>query len=111
MNCEYCGKDAVYRCSICGRLICGEHAKLRTVCTSCIKKTILNCTIDKVTLDKERKNSGDCSTFLGERKSNTRISCARESLTFIVLTHLLFVDRILQVHNASYRKTLYEPRC
>jgi len=111
MNCEYCGKDAVYRCSVCERLICGEHAKLRTVCTSCIKKATLNCTIDKVTLDKERKKFGRLFNVFVERKSNTRISCARESLNFIVLTHLLFVDRILQVQNASYRKTLYEPRC
>jgi ribosomal protein S18 acetylase RimI-like enzyme len=55
MSCKYCGKDAVYRCSACGRLLCGEHAKLRIMCASCIKKTILNYTIDKVTLAKEKK--------------------------------------------------------
>jgi ribosomal protein S18 acetylase RimI-like enzyme len=55
MSCESCGKDAVYRCSACGRLVCGDHAKLRITCASCIKKTTLNCTIDKVTLDKEKQ--------------------------------------------------------
>jgi len=55
MICEYCGKDAVYRCSVCGRLVCGEHAKLRIICASCTKKTTLNYTIDKVTLAKEKK--------------------------------------------------------
>ena len=72
MNCEYCGKDAVYRCSICEKLMCGEHAKLRTVCTSCIKKTILNCTIDKVTLDKERKKIREIvQRFWGEEEQLT----------------------------------------
>jgi hypothetical protein len=75
--------------------------------------------VEKVTSDLryaawKRRHNAPTSKLLepgGLWKSNTRISCARESLTFIVLTHLLFVDRILQVHNASYRKTLYEPRC
>lgn len=72
MNCEYCGKDAVYRCSVCERLICGEHAKLRTVCTSCIKKAILNCTIDKVTVDKERKKIREIvQRFWGEEEQLT----------------------------------------
>jgi ribosomal protein S18 acetylase RimI-like enzyme len=72
MNCEYCGKDAVYRCSVCGRMVCREHAKLRTVCTSCIKKTTLNCTIDKVTLDKERKKIREIvQRFWGEEEQLT----------------------------------------
>lgn len=72
MNCEYCGKDAVYRCSVCERLIYGEHAKLRTVCTSCIKKTTLNCTIDKVTLDKEREKIREIvQRFWGEEEQLT----------------------------------------
>jgi ribosomal protein S18 acetylase RimI-like enzyme len=72
MNCEYCGKDAIYKCSVCERLICGEHAKLRTVCTSCIKKAALNCTIDKVTLDKERKKIREIvQRFWGEEEQLT----------------------------------------
>jgi len=55
MNCKYCGKDAIYRCGICGRMLCGEHAKLRTVCQSCIKKNTIEYTIHKVLSDKERE--------------------------------------------------------
>jgi GNAT superfamily N-acetyltransferase len=54
MSCKYCEKDALYRCSVCGRLVCGEHAKFRTLCTSCTKKTTLNYTINKVTLGNEK---------------------------------------------------------
>ena len=55
MSCKYCKKDAIYRCSICGKPICGEHTKFQTLCPSCIKKTTLNYSINKATLDKERK--------------------------------------------------------
>jgi ribosomal protein S18 acetylase RimI-like enzyme len=72
MNCEYCGKNAIYKCSVCGRMVCREHTKLRTVCTSCIKKTTLNCTIDKVTLDKERKKIREIvQRFWGEEEQLT----------------------------------------
>jgi ribosomal protein S18 acetylase RimI-like enzyme len=53
--CEYCGKDAVYRCSICGKMLCENHARLKTVCSSCIKKTNLTYRIGKLKSDKERK--------------------------------------------------------
>jgi len=55
MSCKYCKKEAIYRCSICGRLVCGEHARFQTLCASCTKKTTLNYSIDKVTLDQERE--------------------------------------------------------
>jgi hypothetical protein len=72
MSCKYCGKDAVYRCGACGRLVCGEHAKFRTLCTSCIKKTTLNYSIDKVTLDKERKKIQEfVKRFWGEEEQLT----------------------------------------
>jgi ribosomal protein S18 acetylase RimI-like enzyme len=54
MSCEYCGKDAVYRCGVCGRLLCVEHAKLRTVCQSCVSKRSLNYSVNKV-ISKEEK--------------------------------------------------------
>jgi len=77
MNCEYCGKDALYKCNVCERLICREHAKLRTVRTSCIKKTALNCTIDKVTLDKERKKIREIvQRFWGEEEQHEDQLCA-----------------------------------
>ena len=55
MSCAYCGKDALYKCIICGRLACGEHVKLRTLCPSCVSKQSLNYSINRVVLQKERK--------------------------------------------------------
>ena len=54
MSCEYCGKDAVYKCGVCGRLLCVEHAKLRTVCQSCVSKRSLNYSVNKA-ISKEEK--------------------------------------------------------
>jgi len=55
MNCEYCRKDAVYKCSVCGKMLCAEHVKLRTVCPSCIEETTVEYSIHKVALDEERE--------------------------------------------------------
>jgi len=55
MNCEYCGKEPIYRCNLCGKSVCGEHAKLRTVCPSCIRKTTLKYVINKAASDKGKK--------------------------------------------------------
>jgi len=55
MTCEYCGKDALYRCIICGKLACGEHVKLRTLCPSCVSKQSLNYSINELILQKERE--------------------------------------------------------
>ena len=72
MSCEFCGKDAIYKCSVCGNLVCGEHAKLRTTCPSCIKKTIVKYTIDKATSEKERKKiRGFVQRFWGEQEQLT----------------------------------------
>jgi len=72
MSCKYCGKDAVYRCSVCGEMLCAEHVKLRTVCPSCIKKTTVECTIHKVVLDQERKKIREfVQQFWGEGEQLT----------------------------------------
>ena len=72
MSCEYCGKDAVYRCSVCGKMLCAEHVKLRTVCPSCIKKTTVEYTIHKVVLDQERKKIREfVQRFWGEEEQLT----------------------------------------
>jgi len=54
MRCEYCEKDPVYKCSVCGRLLCAEHVKLRNVCPSHLKKAELVYTIRKITSEEER---------------------------------------------------------
>ena len=72
MSCEYCGKDAVYRCSVCGKLLCVEHVKLRTICPSCIKKATVEYTVSKLTLNEEReKIRGFVQRFWGEQEQLT----------------------------------------
>jgi ribosomal protein S18 acetylase RimI-like enzyme len=55
MSYKYCKKDAIYRCNICGTLTCAEHTKFQTLCPTCTNKTSLTYSINKATLDKERK--------------------------------------------------------
>ena len=72
MSCEYCRKDALYKCSVCGRLICEEHVKLRTVCSSCTKKTILEYAINKVAFNEEREKIREfVQRFWGEQEQLT----------------------------------------
>jgi len=73
MRCEYCEKDAVYRCSACGRLLCAEHVKSETVCASHAKKSELMFTVRRVTGEGER------STI---RKFVRRFWGEEEQLTF-----------------------------
>jgi len=54
MSCGYCEKDAVYKCSVCCKLLCTEHVKLATVCFSSAKKTKLASTIHKVMAEEEK---------------------------------------------------------
>jgi ribosomal protein S18 acetylase RimI-like enzyme len=72
MACKYCEKDAIYRCSICGALMCGEHTKLRTSCPSCLKKTALNYSISKAVLNKEKQKIQEfVKRFWGEEEQLT----------------------------------------
>lgn len=73
MHCEYNEKHAVYRCSVCGRLLCAKHVKLGTVCASHAKKSELSFTVRRVTSEGER------STI---RKFVTRFWGEEEQLTF-----------------------------
>jgi len=65
MGCEYCEKDAVHRCSVCGRTLCAEHAKLQTVCPSCIKKNSKRYNIDNALPAKDKEKN---SIFVTELK-------------------------------------------
>ena len=72
MSCEYCGKDALYRCNICGKPTCQEHTKFQTLCPKCTNKNTLNYSINKATLNKERKKIQQfVKQFWGEEEQLT----------------------------------------
>jgi ribosomal protein S18 acetylase RimI-like enzyme len=55
MSCNFCGKIAVYKCSVCGKLACEQHSKLETLCPSCSKKSKMKTSISKMTSESERR--------------------------------------------------------
>ena len=72
MRCEYCEKDAVYKCGVCGKLLCAEHVKLGTVCPSHLNRTKLAYTISEVTNGEERsKIRRLVKSFWGEEEQLT----------------------------------------
>jgi ribosomal protein S18 acetylase RimI-like enzyme len=72
MKCYCCRKDAVYKCSLCGQLLCGEHAQLRTACPECAKKTKLEYAIDGATSEEKKKEiRGFVRRFWGEEEQLT----------------------------------------
>jgi len=72
MSCDFCGKEALYGCSVCGKLTCGEHVKLRTVCPSCVKRATLDYIIDEVSTDEERGKIREfVKQFWGEQEQLT----------------------------------------
>ncbi len=54
MKCGRCNEEPVYRCSACGKLVCGTHARLRTVCPSCLKKKKTDFRIATVSSEREK---------------------------------------------------------
>jgi len=72
MKCHYCCRNAVFKCGLCGKFLCGEHAQLRTACPECIKKTNLEYTIERATSE-EKKNEigGLVRGFWGEEDQLT----------------------------------------
>ena len=54
MACNQCTKDAVYKCSVCGQLLCGQHTQFRTICEKCVRRERIDYTISK-TSEKERE--------------------------------------------------------
>ena len=72
MKCEGCEADAVYKCSVCGKMLCGEHAKLRTVCSLCVTDGKMNAKIDKLRTDAERNAIRELvQQFWGEQEQVT----------------------------------------
>jgi ribosomal protein S18 acetylase RimI-like enzyme len=69
MSCDCCRNNAVYRCSVCGRALCAEHAKLQTVCPSCIKKNSQRYTIDNALPAKDKEKVREfVRRFWGEQE-------------------------------------------
>jgi ribosomal protein S18 acetylase RimI-like enzyme len=72
MKCERCEADAVYKCSVCGKMLCGEHAKLRTVCSLCVTDGKMNAKICKLRTDVERNAIKEfVQQFWGEQEQVT----------------------------------------
>jgi ribosomal protein S18 acetylase RimI-like enzyme len=72
MKCNCCGKDAIYRCSICEKSVCKNHAILRTICPLCLKRNVVEYTSSRVTLDEERNAiRGFVKRFWGEEEQLT----------------------------------------
>jgi ribosomal protein S18 acetylase RimI-like enzyme len=72
VKCHYCPKDALYKCSVCGQLLCGEHAQLRTICPECIKETKLECTIEQTSSEDKKKEIREfVRRFWGEEEQLT----------------------------------------
>jgi ribosomal protein S18 acetylase RimI-like enzyme len=90
VRCAYCGNDAVYGCGVCGKLLCAEHVKLRTVCALHLKKDSLAYAVRKV-------GSGEERTAI--RKLVKRFWGEEEQLTF----DKKFVVAELQAYVAKVR--------
>lgn len=72
MDCNYCGKNAAFKCSVCGKLLCTEHVKLRTVCASCIKSVQARNSIRRILSCKERQKIREfVKLFWGEEEQLT----------------------------------------
>ena len=72
MSCDYCGSTAIYRCDVCGKLLCGEHTVLRTMCASCTGKSRPEYTIEKVSSRRERERIRELvKRFWGEEEQLT----------------------------------------
>lgn len=73
VHCEFCGKDAVYRCRVCGSLLCPGHVRLKTVCLSHNNnRPEFAYTVGKVATDDERSTIRELvKEFWGEEEQLT----------------------------------------
>jgi GNAT superfamily N-acetyltransferase len=72
LNCKFCRNAAVYKCSECGTLVCGVHAKGRLVCPSCLIKSEVKYTVQKASSKKEKDKIKELVTqFWGEEEQLT----------------------------------------
>lgn len=72
MSCHYCEKETVYKCNICGKLLCIEHTKLTTTCPNCTRKATLRYTINKADINKDKNQIRQfVKRFWGEQEQLT----------------------------------------
>lgn len=72
MSCRVCAKDAVFRCSVCGSLMCPGHTRFRTVCVSCMSRAPIEYAVEKVRRVKERRKIQELvRRFWGEEEQLT----------------------------------------
>ncbi|MEM3458187.1 MAG: GNAT family N-acetyltransferase [Candidatus Bathyarchaeia archaeon] len=72
MSCKHCHNQAVYTCTVCGKPLCPQHTRLRTVCPTCQKKPTQNYTITIAKTKKEKdKIRKFVERFWGEQEQLT----------------------------------------
>jgi ribosomal protein S18 acetylase RimI-like enzyme len=71
LKCRYCTRDAVYKCAVCGQLLCGEHTQLRTVCPNHAKEVQRTFTITQKSNEDKESISKFVRTFWGEEDQLT----------------------------------------
>jgi ribosomal protein S18 acetylase RimI-like enzyme len=54
MRCKYCKKQGIYKCSVCGGIVCSEHTRLQANCLLCTLKTKIDFIICRVKSDTEK---------------------------------------------------------
>jgi len=65
-------KEAVYRCAVCGKLLCGEHARLATVCASHLKRSETAFKVSEIVSEGERSAVRRLvKRFWGEEEQST----------------------------------------
>ena len=71
MKCHHCQLDAVYKCSVCGHLLCAEHTRFRTICPKCTGKTRLHFAIKRITFENKEEVRKFVEKFWGEEEQLT----------------------------------------
>ena len=71
MACNQCAKDALYKCSVCGQLLCGEHAHFRIVCEKCVQRAKIDYTIEKTSQKEKESIRKLVRKFWGEEEQLT----------------------------------------
>jgi ribosomal protein S18 acetylase RimI-like enzyme len=48
MPCDYCEQEPIFRCCVCGKMLCGKHTTLATLCPSCKARRKIGYSINKL---------------------------------------------------------------